>query len=52
MNFKQMKVCSLSIRKVKIDAAATFTTVYKQTPAVSKETIKSLGRWYNKIIPP
>ena len=46
MNFKPEKSRSLSVRKGKIDAAATFTEANKQITTVSEEPFKSLGRWY------
>ena len=47
MNFKPKKSCSLSVRKGKIVAAATFTVGNKQIPTVSEEPVKSLSRWYD-----
>ena len=47
MNFKPKKSRSLSVRKGKIDAAATFTVGNKQKQTVSEKPVESLGRWYD-----
>ena len=47
MYFKPNKLRSFSVRKGKLDAAATFTVANKQILTVSEEPIKILGRWYD-----
>ena len=47
MKFKPKKSRSLSVRKGKIDATTIFTVGNQQTPTVSQEPVKSLGRWYD-----
>ncbi|GFS08984.1 reverse transcriptase [Elysia marginata] len=44
MRFKRKKSCNLSIRKCKIEEAVTFTASEQQSPTVSQEPVKSLGR--------
>ncbi|GFS10765.1 reverse transcriptase [Elysia marginata] len=50
IKFKPKKSRSLSIRKVKIEEAVTFTVAEQQTPTVSQEPVKSLGRWYDSSL--
>ncbi|GFO37033.1 reverse transcriptase [Plakobranchus ocellatus] len=47
MEIKPKKSRSLSIRRGKVDEATTFTVAEQQIPTVSREPVKSFGRWYD-----